>query len=64
LSALHPHIAKAETARVCTRTSAAVTQNKVRIDAALLAKGRRWREEGLDIAPVTSVIAEQCEEIA
>ena len=54
MSALRPYIAKAETVSACTWTRAAITQNKVRIEAALLAKGRRGREEGLVTAPVTT----------
>lgn len=41
LSAWSPYIAKADTVRVCTRARAAITRNKVRRGAALLAKGRR-----------------------
>lgn len=58
LSAQHPYIAKAETVRVCTWPRAAITQNKVRTGTALLVKGRRGREEGLDTVPVTTVVGE------
>ena len=58
LSALCPYIAKADTVGVCTWTSAAITQNKVRIGAALQAKETRGGEEGLDTASVTTVVVE------
>lgn len=57
MSALHPHTAKAETARACTTTRAAASQDK-NTRAASLAKGRRGREEGLNAAPVTSIVEE------
>ena len=62
MSAWCPHIAKAETARVYTWTRATTAQNKVRMRAALLAKGRREGQERLDIALVITVVANNMEE--
>lgn len=58
MSALHPHTAKAETARARPPTRAAVSQDKNTTRAASLAKGRRGREDRLNAAPVTSIVEE------